>query len=190
MYIKKLPSLDVNTESRECTRRCLSHIICLRRVPRAHPAPSLSHHLPAQSPTSALGAISFTSLACTERVRAPLRLLQAPFSFLPFPFAHPHSIYPWSSLPLGTTLQYSRAVQYNPDIPGRLGTPWHIQVQRDVSSYGDIGPPVDPRIIVDIRFYGRSDLISENRVEFSPRSSNENWVGGDTDIYGMPQPTV
>ena len=72
------------------------HVRCEYRVPRAHPAPSLSHRLPVRN---------------ASVPPPPLRLLQAPFSFLPFPFAHPHSIYPWSSLPLGTTLQYSRAVR-------------------------------------------------------------------------------
>ena len=62
---------------------------------------------------SASGAISLTSFACTERVHVPLRLLQAPFSFLS-PFAHPLSLFlslfGGLSLSLGITLHHSRAI--------------------------------------------------------------------------------
>jgi pyranose oxidase len=70
--------------------------------------------------------------------------------------------------------------------------PWHVQIHRDAFSYGDLGPTVDPRIIVDLRFFGRSELNRESRVVFAEKTtppSQTEW-GGDTDIFGMPQPTV
>jgi len=78
-------------------------------------------------------------------------------------------------------------------IPYTPNSPWHVQIHRDAFSYGDVGPQADPRLIVDLRFFGRSETKPENRVYFGPMSSNETmteWKGGDTDIYGMPQPTV
>ncbi|TFK34951.1 hypothetical protein BDQ12DRAFT_706791 [Crucibulum laeve] len=47
--------------------------------------------------------------------------------------------------------------------------PWHAQIHRDALSYGSVGT----------RFFGKSDLVEDNRVEF----------GDVSDIYGMPQPT-
>jgi pyranose oxidase len=77
-------------------------------------------------------------------------------------------------------------------IPYETSSPWHVQIHRDAFSYGDLGPTVDPRLIVDLRFFGKSETKQENRVYFGLRSTNEQmteWKGGDTDIYGMPQPT-
>ncbi|KAG8733576.1 Pyranose 2-oxidase [Ceratobasidium sp. 423] len=59
-------------------------------------------------------------------------------------------------------------------------TPWHTQIHRDAFSYGDVGPRADPRLIVDLRFFGRQKVVQDNRVEFSHEH---------TDIYGMPQAT-
>ncbi|CAE6445783.1 unnamed protein product [Rhizoctonia solani] len=66
------------------------------------------------------------------------------------------------------TMQYTR------------DTPWHTQIHRDAFSYGDVGPRADPRLIVDLRFFGRQEVKQSNCVRFSPKH---------TDIYGMPQAT-
>jgi pyranose oxidase len=60
-------------------------------------------------------------------------------------------------------------------------TPWHTQIHRDAFSYGDVGPKADPRVIVDLRFFGKQEVEQTNYVEFSTEH---------TDIYGMPQATV
>ncbi|CAE6419406.1 unnamed protein product, partial [Rhizoctonia solani] len=59
-------------------------------------------------------------------------------------------------------------------------TPWHTQIHRDAFSYGDVGPKADPRVIVDLRFFGKQEVEQTNYVEFSTEH---------TDIYGMPQAT-
>ncbi|KAF8608600.1 pyranose oxidase [Ceratobasidium sp. AG-I] len=72
-------------------------------------------------------------------------------------------------------------------IPYSNEAPWHTQIHRDAFSYGDVGPRADPRVIVDLRFFGKQDIKPENRIEFSPIKPN-----GDpeiTDLYGMPQAT-
>lgn len=68
-------------------------------------------------------------------------------------------------------------------------TPYHTQIHRDAFSYGDVGPRADPRVIVDLRFFGKQDVKPENRIEFVhiPRGG-ENRT--NTDLYGMPQATV
>lgn len=68
------------------------------------------------------------------------------------------------------------ALRYTPDYP------WHAQIHRDSFSFGDIGPKIDSRIVVDLRWFGKSDIIEKNRVVFG--------LGGVKDIYAMPQPTV
>jgi len=99
--------------------------------------------------------------------------------------AHPNDILP---IPFDD-LEPQVYIPYNQDTK----TPWHVQIHRDAFSYGDIGPTVDPRIIVDLRFFGKSDIREDNRIEFSGRFSSAysttEWIGGDTDIYGMPQGT-
>ncbi|KAK0184371.1 pyranose 2-oxidase [Armillaria mellea] len=65
-------------------------------------------------------------------------------------------------------------IPYTPDHP------WHTQIHRDAFSYGDVGPRSDPRVVVDLRFFGKSDISKDNRVYFSDEH---------TDIYGMPQAT-
>jgi pyranose oxidase len=78
-------------------------------------------------------------------------------------------------------------------IPYKSATPWHVQIHRDAFSYGDIKDTVDPRLVVDLRFFGRSEIRSDSRVEFSqgsPGDPSDEWTGGYTDIYGMPQATV
>ncbi|WP_435260526.1 pyranose oxidase [Streptomyces sp. 1222.5] len=65
-------------------------------------------------------------------------------------------------------------------IPVSEGRPWHVQINRDSFSYGDIPPHVDGRLIVDLRWFGMVDSRPENRVTFSDRYS---------DVHDMPQPT-
>lgn len=60
--------------------------------------------------------------------------------------------------------------------------PWHAQIHRDAFSYGVIGPKADSRIVVDLRWFGKSEIVPDNRVMFG--------LGGVKDIYAMPQPTV
>jgi pyranose oxidase len=69
-------------------------------------------------------------------------------------------------------------------IPYSQTYPWHIQIHRDAFQYGDVGLKADPRVVVDLRFFGKSDISAENRVTFGESQA------GITDIYGMPQPTV
>jgi pyranose oxidase len=75
-------------------------------------------------------------------------------------------------------------------IPYNKNFPWHVQVHRDAFSYGDIGPKADPRVIVDLRFFGKQDIIRENQVYFGPPNMPlSGWNPGVSDIYGMPQAT-
>ena len=83
--------------------------------------------------------------------------------------SHPNDILP---IPFDD-LEPQVLIPYNPE------TPWHVQIRRDPFPYGEAGPPVDPRILVDLRFYGRSDIREENRVEFSQRSP----ISGDPDHW-------
>ncbi|KIM30732.1 pyranose oxidase [Serendipita vermifera MAFF 305830] len=66
-------------------------------------------------------------------------------------------------------------------IPYKSATPWHVQVHRDAFSYGDVGPKADPRVVVDLRFFGKGEIVKENRVTFGENDAQ--------DIYGMPQAT-
>ncbi|SJL07213.1 probable Pyranose 2-oxidase [Armillaria ostoyae] len=65
-------------------------------------------------------------------------------------------------------------------IPYSSNHKWHTQIHRDAFSYGDVGPRSDPRVVVDLRFFGKSDILDTNMVTF-----DETY----TDIYGMPQAT-
>ncbi|CCO27173.1 hypothetical protein BN14_01208 [Rhizoctonia solani AG-1 IB] len=65
-------------------------------------------------------------------------------------------------------------------MPYTAETPWHTQIHRDAFSYGDVGPRADPRLIVDLRFFGKQEAKESNFVTFSDKH---------TDIYGMPQAT-
>ncbi|KAG8690910.1 hypothetical protein FRC11_008209 [Ceratobasidium sp. 423] len=65
-------------------------------------------------------------------------------------------------------------------MPYTTQTPWHTQIHRDAFSYGDVGPRTDPRLVVDLRFFGRQEAQEANRITFSRNH---------TDIYGMPQAT-
>lgn len=65
-------------------------------------------------------------------------------------------------------------------IPATFARPWHTQIHRDAFSYGDVGPLVDSRLVVDLRFFGMQIGVRKNRMVF------ENSL---EDSYGMPQPT-
>nr|Q75ZP8.1 RecName: Full=Pyranose 2-oxidase; Short=P2Ox; Short=POD; Short=POx; Short=PROD; Short=Pyranose oxidase; AltName: Full=FAD-oxidoreductase; AltName: Full=Glucose 2-oxidase; AltName: Full=Pyranose:oxygen 2-oxidoreductase [Lyophyllum shimeji]BAD12079.1 pyranose oxidase [Lyophyllum shimeji] len=58
--------------------------------------------------------------------------------------------------------------------------PWHTQIHRDAFSYGAVGPEVDSRVIVDLRWFGATDPEANNLLVF------QNDV---QDGYSMPQPT-
>ncbi|KIJ47072.1 GMC oxidoreductase [Sphaerobolus stellatus SS14] len=73
---------------------------------------------------------------------------------------------------------------YDPDpqvtIPATLERPWHTQIHRDAFSYGDVGPRVDGRLVVDLRWFCMQDGVPENRILFESDIH---------DAYSMPQPT-
>lgn len=58
--------------------------------------------------------------------------------------------------------------------------PWHCQIHRDAFTYGAVPPNIDPRLIVDLRWFGISRPRPENRVTFSRRIR---------DTFDLPQPT-
>ena len=58
--------------------------------------------------------------------------------------------------------------------------PWHAQIHRDAFQYGEIGPNVDSRVIVDLRWFGIVDQVVTNKVTFSNVYNDQ---------FGMPQPT-
>ncbi len=58
--------------------------------------------------------------------------------------------------------------------------PWHCQIHRDAFTYGAVPPNIDPRLIVDLRWFGISRPRPENKVTFSRRLR---------DTFDMPQPT-
>lgn len=74
-------------------------------------------------------------------------------------------------------------------VPYTHDFPWHCQIHRDAFSYGDVGPRADPRVVVDLRFFGRQEIKRENRVYFGTQIAPREWIAGNTDIYGMPQAT-
>ncbi|WP_035850787.1 pyranose oxidase [Kitasatospora azatica] len=58
--------------------------------------------------------------------------------------------------------------------------PWHCQIHRDAFHYGSVAPNIDPRLIVDLRWFGMIEPRRENRMTFSDTGQ---------DSFGMPQPT-
>ncbi|KAG9076835.1 hypothetical protein FRC06_009299, partial [Ceratobasidium sp. 370] len=71
-------------------------------------------------------------------------------------------------------------------IPYSAEYPYHTQLHRDAFSYGDVGPQIDHRVVLDLRFFGRADVRESNHVSFSNMDRNGRT---NTDVYGMPQPT-
>ena len=65
-------------------------------------------------------------------------------------------------------------------IPVSESHPWHCQVHVDAFSYGEVKPNVDPRLIVQLRWYGKVKPSFDKQVEFS----KDNF-----DTFSMPQPT-
>ncbi|KAJ7107339.1 putative pyranose oxidase [Mycena epipterygia] len=65
-------------------------------------------------------------------------------------------------------------------IPASEDRPWHTQIHRDAFNYGEVGPSVDSRLVVDLRFFGMEEGVSQNRMVFHKSVR---------DAYGMPQPT-
>ncbi|KAJ2971231.1 hypothetical protein NUW54_g12548 [Trametes sanguinea] len=58
--------------------------------------------------------------------------------------------------------------------------PWHTQIHRDAFSYGEVAESIDSRLVVDWRFFGRTEPEEKNKIWFSDKL---------TDQYNMPQPT-
>nr|P59097.1 RecName: Full=Pyranose 2-oxidase; Short=P2Ox; Short=POD; Short=POx; Short=PROD; Short=Pyranose oxidase; AltName: Full=FAD-oxidoreductase; AltName: Full=Glucose 2-oxidase; AltName: Full=Pyranose:oxygen 2-oxidoreductase; Flags: Precursor [Trametes hirsuta] len=58
--------------------------------------------------------------------------------------------------------------------------PWHTQIHRDAFSYGAVQQSIDSRLIVDWRFFGRTEPKEENKLWFSDKI---------TDAYNLRQPT-
>lgn len=65
-------------------------------------------------------------------------------------------------------------------IPVSEGRPWHCQIHRDAFHYGEVGPNVDGRLIVDLRWFGIVEPRKESRIRFSDVYK---------DSFGMQQPT-
>ncbi|KAI1322379.1 pyranose 2-oxidase [Xylariaceae sp. FL0255] len=59
--------------------------------------------------------------------------------------------------------------------------PWHTQIQRDPFHYNTEPHSVDPRLILDIRYFGYVKPVYDNYVEFRE---------GMNDPFGMPQPLI
>ncbi|ETS86185.1 hypothetical protein PFICI_00013 [Pestalotiopsis fici W106-1] len=66
-------------------------------------------------------------------------------------------------------------------IPVTEKHPWHTQIQRDPFHYNSIPASIDPRLIIDIRFFGYVEPSYENHVTFQE---------GYNDAFGMPQPII
>ncbi|KAG9083146.1 hypothetical protein FS749_006264 [Ceratobasidium sp. UAMH 11750] len=56
--------------------------------------------------------------------------------------------------------------------------PWHTQIHRDAFSYGAVAQNIDSRLVVDMRWFGRTQPDEKNRILFERDL---------TDAYGMPQ---
>ena len=65
-------------------------------------------------------------------------------------------------------------------IPVSEGRPWHCQIHRDSFAFGGLPPDVDPRLIVDLRWFGMVEPVADNRVKFEEDIF---------DKFGLPQPT-
>ncbi|KAK3848351.1 MAG: pyranose 2-oxidase [Linnemannia gamsii] len=62
---------------------------------------------------------------------------------------------------------------------GTQEKPWHVQIHKDTFSYGMVPQSIDPRLVLDLRWFGQMEAKASNQVRFdSPRR----------DLMGMPQP--
>ncbi|KAG0381158.1 Pyranose 2-oxidase [Mortierella sp. AD032] len=62
---------------------------------------------------------------------------------------------------------------------GTQEKPWHVQIHKDTFSYGMVPQSIDPRLVLDLRWFGQMEARESNQVRFdSPRR----------DLMGMPQP--
>lgn len=59
---------------------------------------------------------------------------------------HHHEVAPKDPLPIPFGEPEPQVTQ-----PYHTLRPWHTQIHRDAFSYGDVGPAVDPRLVVDLR---------------------------------------
>ncbi|GAB0139046.1 hypothetical protein EsDP_00007262 [Epichloe bromicola] len=59
--------------------------------------------------------------------------------------------------------------------------PWHSQIQRDPFHHNSVSNSIDPRLLIDLRFFGYVKPVYDNHVEFSSEV---------TDAFGMPQPSI
>ncbi|KAF9209538.1 Pyranose 2-oxidase, partial [Podila verticillata] len=60
--------------------------------------------------------------------------------------------------------------------------PWHAQIHKDTFSYGMVPQSIDPRLVVDLRWFSLMEARETNRVYFDGPSLSR-------DLMGMPQPT-
>ncbi|KAI0192342.1 hypothetical protein EV127DRAFT_362889 [Xylaria flabelliformis] len=58
--------------------------------------------------------------------------------------------------------------------------PWHTQIYSDAFQYVEPPPIADPRLIVDLRFFGLIESREDNRIT---------WDINNRDVFGMLQPT-
>ncbi|CAE6404240.1 unnamed protein product, partial [Rhizoctonia solani] len=65
--------------------------------------------------------------------------------------------------------------------------PFHTQFNRDTFSYGDVGYQIDQRVVLDVRYFCMLELQESNRIEYA---TEDRFGRPNTDIYGMPQPTL
>ncbi|KAJ7225167.1 putative pyranose oxidase [Mycena rebaudengoi] len=78
-------------------------------------------------------------------------------------------------------------------IPVSAERPWHAQIHRDAFSYGEAGPKVDPRLVVDLRQAGyeiKTETQAGTEVKTKVLTKNKLIFEDDeNDGFGMPQPT-
>ncbi|KAI6025449.1 putative pyranose oxidase [Pisolithus marmoratus] len=82
----------------------------------------------------------------------------------------PYDPEPQVTIPVDTSLDENRKAKQ----------PWHTQIHRDAFNYGEVGPQADPRVVVDLRFFGRQGPDVQNKLTFEKLYK---------DTYDMPQPT-
>ncbi|KAG8713166.1 hypothetical protein FRC11_013067 [Ceratobasidium sp. 423] len=71
-------------------------------------------------------------------------------------------------------------------IPYSPSHPYHTQFHRDAFDYGSVGPQIDQRVVLDIRYFCMLEVQESNHISFA---TEDRFGRPNTDIYGMPQPT-